>query len=100
MVQKSYSTEKVVYPTIDEVLKKSQVVQESLPLGPFFLSVFKGHYSLSTQNLTCSLWTEENFNNAHGPGIECQTGDVFPSIWRMGPHLVSGWLRGLQTISN
>ena len=47
MVQKSYSTEKVVYPTIDEVLKKSQVVQESLPLGPFFLSVFKGHYSLN-----------------------------------------------------
>ena len=36
MVQESYSTEKVVYPTIDKVLKKSQVVQESLPLGPFF----------------------------------------------------------------
>ena len=40
MVQKSCSIEKVVYPTIDEVLKKSQVVQESLPLGPsFFVGV-------------------------------------------------------------
>ena len=100
MVQKSYSTEKVVYPTIEEVLKKSQVVQESLPLGPSFFCRCLKDVTLSTQNLACSLWTEENFNNVHGPGIECQTGDMFPSIWGMGPHLVSGWLRGLQTISN
>ena len=41
MVQESYSTEKVVYPTIDKVLKKSQVVQVFTVETVFFCRCLK-----------------------------------------------------------